>query len=104
MTKSATLRDYCFRRKGEYVTRLIAGDSIVVPVRGQVGDLNAIYNLNEVGAFIWNLIDGETSVHSIMEAVCQDFEVARDQAEQDVALFLGTLESAGMVQRSEANR
>ena len=45
-----------FRKKGEYVARVIAGETIVVPIRGQVGDLEAIYNLNEVGSMIWEMM------------------------------------------------
>ena len=41
---------------------MIAGETIVVPIRGQVGDLESIYNLNEVGSVIWEMTDGQTPV------------------------------------------
>jgi hypothetical protein len=91
----------CFIKKGEYVTRSIAGETVVVPVRGQVGDLDAIYNLNEVGAFIWNLIDGRTSLSRIVEAVQAEFEVSFEEAEKDTQGFIAALEQAGMIERSD---
>lgn len=91
----------CFVKNGEYVTRSIAGETIIVPVRGRAGDLEAIYNLNEVGGFIWSLIDGRTSVGQITEAVCREFEVPMDQAAGDTAEFLSALQSAGMVQATD---
>jgi len=88
------------RKKGEFVTRSIAGETLVVPVRGQVGDLDAIYNLNEVGAFIWEQFEGWKSGNQIVEAVCGEFEVAREQAEKDTSEFIAALEAAGMIERS----
>src|SRR5215469_14927640 len=89
-----------FRKKGEFVTRSIAGEMVVVPVRGQVGDLNAIYNLNEVGAFIWERIDGRNSVTQVVEAVHGEFEVALEQAEKETSEFMAALEAAGMIEPS----
>ena len=31
-----------FVKKGEFVSRVIADETLLVPIRGQVGDLNAI--------------------------------------------------------------
>lgn len=89
-----------FKQKGEFVTRSIADEIVVVPVRGQVGDLDAIYNLNEVGAFIWEQCDGWKSGNQIVDAVCGEFEVAREQAEKETSEFIAALEAAGMIERS----
>ena len=88
------------RKKGEFVTRSIAGETVVVPVRGQVGDLDAIYNLNETGAFIWEQIDGRKSVTQVVEAVRGEFEVALEQAEKETSEFIAALETAGMIEPS----
>lgn len=87
-----------FRKKGEYVARVIAGETIVVPIRGQVGDLESIYNVNEVGSLIWEMTDGQTAVGSMVEAVCREFEVTPEQAEEDTLEFLKGLEAAGLVE------
>lgn len=92
------------RKKGEFVTRSIAGETLVVPVRGQVGDLDAIYNLNEAGSFIWDQIDGRKTVTQIAEAMREEFDVALDQAREDTAEFIGALEAAGMIERLDPNR
>jgi hypothetical protein len=86
-------------KKGEFVTRSIAGETLVVPVRGQVGDLNAIYSMNEVGAFIWEQVDGRKNLTEVVEAVCGEFEVAREQAETETSEFIAALEAAGMIER-----
>jgi hypothetical protein len=90
-----------FKKKGEFVTRSIAGETIVVPVRGQIGDLNAIYNLNEVGAFIWEQMDGRKSVTQVVEAVRGEFDVALEQADKETSEFIAALEAAGMIESSD---
>jgi len=96
MTTTAT----CFAKKGEFVARSIAGDTIIVPIRGQTGDLNSIYNLNEVGSFIWNLIDGRTTLSHLVQAVYREFEVTPEAAQEDTVEFVGALESAGIIESS----
>ena len=81
----------------EYVTRQIAEETLVVPVAGGVGDLDAIYTLNEVAAHIWKIVDAPTSVDRIVEEICREFDVPADQAAHDVVTFLDALESAGLI-------
>jgi hypothetical protein len=88
----------CFTKKGDFVSRTIADEMVVVPVRGQVGDLDAIYNMNEVGAFIWNRIDGRTTLRQIVEAVGAEFEAASADVEKDALQFIAALQTAGLVE------
>lgn len=82
------------------VTRRIAGETILVPVAGRVGDLDAVYTLNDVGSFIWELIDGRRSVQEIAEEVGSVYEVSVQQAATDVDELLRALESKGLVRLS----
>jgi Coenzyme PQQ synthesis protein D (PqqD) len=84
-------------KTGEFVTRAIAGELIVVPITAGVGDLDSIYTLNEVGAAIWELIDGTTSVEGIVAAVAREFEVGNDLAKADVLEFVTSLAEAGLI-------
>jgi hypothetical protein len=79
------------------VTRRIAGETILVPVAANVGDLDAVYTLNGVGSFIWDLIDGRRSALAIAEAVCAGYDVPLEQAVPDVDELLGTLVSKKLV-------
>jgi len=87
-----------FGKRGEFVAREIAGETIIVPIRGQVGDLESIYNLNEVGSLIWGLIDGQTPTERIVDAVCEAFEVTPEIARKDTLELLGGLAKAGLIE------
>ena len=86
-----------FTKKSDLVTRSFTGETIIVPVHSHVGDLDSIYSLNEVGSAVWELIDGETSVSQIIDAVSREYEVTRDETEADIIELIGSLESAGLI-------
>lgn len=90
-----------FSRRGEFVTRSIAGESILVPIRSQVADLDSIYRLGPVSILIWKLLDGQTSAGQITQAVCAEFDVTEEEAQRDTLEFLADLEAAGIAGPSE---
>jgi hypothetical protein len=83
-----------------FVTRRIAGETIIVPVTGRVADLDFIYTLNEVGSFIWHLIDGRRSVQAIAEVVSAEYDVSLERAALDVDELLTALEAKGLARLS----
>ena len=75
------------------VSREIAGEAILVPIRQNVGDLESIYTLNETAARVWELIDGKNTVRDIRDAIVTEFAVDEDEAEDDLVELLCDLES-----------
>ena len=67
--------DKCFVKEKDLVTRDVAGEEIIVPIKGHVGDLEGVFTLNEVGALIWRLIDGRTTALELAEAVRKEYDV-----------------------------
>jgi hypothetical protein len=47
-----TAAEQTYKRNENFVFRQIENETILVPIKDNVGDMNCIYNLNEVGAFI----------------------------------------------------
>jgi len=79
-----------YKKDRDIVSREIAGEVILVPIRNNVGDLDSIYTLNETAAFTWSLLDGENSLQVILDRIIAEFDVENQQAEQDlVELILG---------------
>ena len=67
----------------------------MVPIRQNVGDLESIYTLNEVGAFIWELTEGKRKVKDIKEMIVEEFDVSPEEAEKDLIEFIQQLEEIG---------
>lgn len=85
-------------RSRSVVSREIAGETLVVPVRGKVGDLASIYSFNVTGSFIWQRLDSPTTLPDLISAVQSEFEVDAQQARQDVTHFLNEMSSAGLIE------
>ncbi len=94
MTQSLDVR---YEKDPNVVSREIAGEQILVPVRKKFADMAAIYVLNEVGARIWELVDGQRSLASISECLLQEFEVSSETAASDLVELVGELEELGML-------
>ena len=45
------------RRSSNVVSRVVADEAIVVPIRRGAADLDSIYTFNESGTKLWSLID-----------------------------------------------
>src|SRR5436190_7957008 len=87
--------DGVFTRDQSAVTRRIAGETVIVPVRNDVADLDSIYTLNETGTFVWDLLDGRRTVEELVNAVVAEFEVAREVAAADVTRLIASLRDEG---------
>lgn len=85
-------------RASSVVSRVIAGETLIVPVRGGVGDLASIYSLNPVASSIWNAIAQPCTEERIVECIAQEFDGDAPQVQQDVQSFLAEMQSAGLVE------
>jgi hypothetical protein len=80
-----------YKRNESFVFRRIENETILVPIKDNVGDMNCIYNLNEVGAFIWQNIKCKNSVVDLKNMILSEFEVTESQAEADLDEFVKNL-------------
>lgn len=80
----------------QVVGRQIQSEAILV--HPQAGKIKVV---NEVGALIWQLCDGQHSVAQMVEAVCQQFQVETGQAETDILQFLEALAQRGLISESK---
>jgi methyltransferase-like protein len=82
-----------YRQAEDLVSREIAGEVLLVPIRNNVGDLESIYTLNETGAFIWSHMDGTHTLSEIRTAMVEEFEVTEDEAWTDLIEFVDGLQT-----------
>ncbi len=55
------------------------------------------FGLNDVGALIWDLLDGDHDRDAIVEAITAEFDVDRPTAAADLDSLLAELTEAGLV-------
>ncbi len=87
-----------FVRTRSVVSRTVGGETLIVPIRGKVGDLASIYSFNEVGSLIWHLLDTPQHLSGLVSAVQDTYEVRMERAEEDAIRFLKEMLAAGLVE------
>jgi hypothetical protein len=80
-----------FARNDQVVSRKIVDELILVPMRKNVADMETLYTLNEVGARVYELIDGAASVRKIVNTIVLELEVTEREAESDAREFIEQL-------------
>ena len=85
-------------RSQSVVARVVGGETLIVPIRGKVGDLASIYSFNGTGTLIWKLLESPKSVGELALAVAEAYEVEAARAQSDVEQFVGEMKAVGLVE------
>ena len=97
--QTAPQLDAIYQQDSSIVSREIAGEVILVPIRQNVGDLESIYTLNETAALAWQLVDGERTLSQICDRIVAEFEVTPQEAQDDLVELVRQLEGFGALKR-----
>ena len=85
------------RIKQELIKRDIAGDCVLVPVGKTVLKHNGLFAINELGAFIWDLLPKAENAAQIVDAIAAEYDADRNEIAADVAEFLDKLRSFDII-------
>ena len=100
MERSAVIVQHASAQRS-FVTRQIAGETLIVPVTGNVVDLESIYVLNAVGSRIWDLLRSPTTPNRIADVVADVFDVSLQVATADVLEFIDALGARELLQPAD---
>jgi hypothetical protein len=84
-------------RNGAVVSREIAGETLAVPIRKGVGDLDSVYTFNELGARLWLMLEQGHTTEELADWVRVNYQVSTEQAFADVARFVAELREERLV-------
>lgn len=85
------------RINGEFCIRRILDEYIAVPVGSTAEHYRGIASVNEVGAFLFELLRTEQTMESLTTAVLREFEVDEPTATKDIAVFLDQMRCANIL-------
>lgn len=83
--------------KEGYLLREVAGSNIVVPVGSGMMDFSGVITLNEVGAFIWKILEKGADKEDIVNKMLEEYDVEKAVVEQDVDEYIDRLKGAGLI-------
>ena len=95
---ATVLRDELLVRSDSVVARVVSGETLIVPIRGSVGDLASIYSFNGTGTLIWKLLESPKSIADLAATVAREYEIEGERAECDVMAFVAEMKAVGLVE------
>jgi hypothetical protein len=91
-----------YERSDEAVRRVIAGEILLVPIRGELAQLQQMFVLDAVGDFIWGRLDSSRDLVALAGEIAGEFDVSREVALRDLVEFVDRLCDAGLARPVEA--
>ena len=76
--------------KEGFLLRQVAGQTVVLPTGDEL-DLNMMITLNGTGAFLWDLLQNETTEEELVKALLAEYDVDEERAKASVAAFVNKL-------------
>ncbi|MGQ9611166.1 MAG: PqqD family protein [bacterium] len=75
-----------FLRNENYIWRIIDGETIIMSPYG-----DKLYALNDMGTFIWELLDGSKTIEDIVSNILKDYDIEKNIVYNDVIRFIEKL-------------
>jgi Coenzyme PQQ synthesis protein D (PqqD) len=94
------IRMKVFEKTDNIVSRRIAGELFLVPISGDLANMQRIFTLTAVAEFIWEKLDGRMNLNEIRRDVLNRFEVTAEQAEDDIKEFVTELLKEGLAREA----
>jgi hypothetical protein len=93
-----------YSRNPNVVYRLIAGERLLVPVRGEAARARRLYTLNALGVSIWELLEKEPT----FDGLCSELEkrypdIGQERIRSETGAFLSDLVKFGLIFQGKGN-
>jgi hypothetical protein len=63
-------------------------------------DLSTVYTLNSSAAWLWEELKGkEFTMDTIVELLCENYDVSKEQAQSDAEILLQDFQKQGLVEQ-----
>ncbi len=83
--------------KDGFILKDVAGSKIVIATGAQRINFNGVITFNEVGAEVFNLIDGTNSVEEIIEKISKEYNAPYDVVKTDVERLIEKMRKHNLI-------
>ena len=82
----------------DFLLRKVSDTYVVVPVGSAIVDFSGLINLNETGAFLFELLQQGAEEYELVEELLSEYDVTEDIAAKDVKAFISKVKEAGILE------
>lgn len=84
--------------KEGYVLREVARNNIVVPLGDAEVSFKGIMTLNDVGTFIWKMLENGATKEELLNAVLNEYDVDEETASKDIDRYIVKLRAEKIIE------
>ena len=88
-----------YERNPDYIFRKIVDEFVLVPIHQDVADMDCIYTLNPLGAFVWERLDKPATEAELQAAILDEYAAAAQTVASDLEGFLQEMVAIGAVRK-----
>lgn len=77
--------------------RQVLDELIAIPTGDAAAKMSGIISLNEVGKLLFEKLQSEQTEETLVQALLDEYEVTREEAQADVREFLEALRGSGLL-------
>ena len=81
--------------KDGFVVREILDSYMAVPVGERTKEVHGVIALNETGAFLWKMLEQDTSEDKLIASMVKEYEITEETAKDDIKEYLSFLREKG---------
>lgn len=81
-----------------FIKREVMGQIVAVPTGAAADAFKGMVKLNETASFIWDCFAKGMEADQVVEAVLAEYEVPREQVEEDVRSLIRQMQKAGIAE------
>ncbi len=86
--------------RSDLILRTIGSDHLIVDPSQDMVDLSTVYTLNSSAAWLWEELKGkEFTIDTIVELLCENYDVSKEQAQSDAKILLEDFQKQGLVEQ-----
>ncbi len=83
--------------KSTYILKELGGEYVILPVGQDSINLGGVLKVNEVSAFLFKQLNRDISLEELCSALCNEYEVSREQAMSDILVYIDQLKKYGAI-------
>ena len=84
--------------KSDFILKDVAGSKVVLATGEQTKDFKGIITFNEVGAEVFNLLDGTNTVDEIVNIIAEKYDASTETVKADVVKLIEKMKNQGLIE------
>jgi hypothetical protein len=88
-----------YERNPDFIYRKIVNEAVLVPIHQDLADMDCLYTLNGVGAFVWERLEGPSTQAELQAAVLDEYAADPAVLIADLQRFINEMTSIGAVRK-----